>query len=107
MSRSYKKHPIIKDNGRGKKKDKRFANRAVRNTRELSEKGNSFKKCFCSYGITDWKGGSYTWEELWEEIKNSDEDMRFFYEHVLKRPYTKSKRNEKELQREFHKMIGK
>ena len=51
MSRSFKKTHIVKDHTKGMK---RFANKAVRNTLELSS-GSSFKKVFCSYDISDYK----------------------------------------------------
>lgn len=107
MSRSWKKTPITKDNGRGKKEWKRFANRKVRNTRELAEKGRGFKKCFCSYDIVDWKFANYSWEEVWKEIIESEKNMKYFYEKILGKPYTREKKTKKELQREFHKIIGK
>lgn len=45
MSRSYKKHPIIKDGGRSSKKSKRFANKKVRrNIDKLPQKEKPIKK---------------------------------------------------------------
>jgi len=58
MSRSYKKNPIIKDNGKGKKDMKAIANRAVR--RKLNDPeyeiadGKAYKKEFESWNIADY-----------------------------------------------------
>lgn len=35
MSRSYKKHPVLKDSSHGHKKDKRYANKKSRKCRNL------------------------------------------------------------------------
>lgn len=106
MSRSYKKTPITTDHGRSTSISKRWANKKVRNTEDV-QNGGSFKKAFCSYDICDWKFGEYSWEETWEEINKSEENMKYFYENVLGIPYTKKEKNKKELMREFHKRIGK
>lgn len=53
MSRSYKKHPRVKDSA--SKNMKRFANKKVRRrSKELPKKGKSYKKVFQSYDISDW-----------------------------------------------------
>ena len=56
MSRSYKKTPIIKDNGRSKKVQKRFANRRVRNYIKHNDigKGKQYRKLFDSWEIADY-----------------------------------------------------
>ena len=57
MSRSFKKVPIIKDNGKSKKKQKQIASRSVR--RKMSDpeheigNGNAYKKATESYDIAD------------------------------------------------------
>lgn len=53
MSRSYKKHPIVKDNGKGKKKSKRFANHTVRRDKDTPLKGGNYKKMSESWEIAD------------------------------------------------------
>lgn len=53
MSRSYKKHPRVKDEAN--KNMKRFANKKVRTNQDtFPSKGNSFKKIFESWNISDW-----------------------------------------------------
>jgi len=106
MSKSFKNIPMTRDTGKYTYRDKRNANRSVRNTENIQD-GSSFKKCFNSYDISDYKYGSYTWEEAWEEINKSEEDMQHFYEYVLPKPYLKKPLNEKELKRKFYKMISK
>lgn len=106
MSRSYKKIPITTDHGKYTYQDKRNANKKVRHTEDLPD-GGSFKKVFNSYDIRDYSWGNYTWEEVWKEVNESEEKARYFYEVILRMPYTKEPKNEKELQRAFHKRIGK
>lgn len=70
MGKSVKKTPIIKDNGKGKKKDKALANRATR--RKLKDPdfsipdGKSYKKEYESYRIADYVC-RWTKEEAIEE----------------------------------------
>jgi len=52
MSRSYKKHPIIKDGGKSKKIGKKYANRKVRRAKDLVD-GCMYKNVFCRYDICD------------------------------------------------------
>lgn len=59
MSRSFKKTPINKDTGKYTYQDKRNANRSVRNTEHIQD-GGSFKKCFCSYNISDCRDEYFT-----------------------------------------------
>lgn len=106
MSRSYKKIPLTKDSGKGKRFQKRKANKAVRKTGDLQD-GGSFKKCSCSYDICDWKWGEYTWEEVWDDINTSDIRMKEFYENILKKPYIKNETNKKKFQQEFYRRVGK
>lgn len=89
MSRSYKKTPIIKDSSKTKRIDKRNANKSVRHNKDLSGKGNGYKKCFESYDINDYYYGSYSLSETVNDIVNCN--------------YIKPK----DYLREFHKRIGK
>ena len=54
MSRSRKKFPMVKDNGRSKTWQKRQANKKVRNTEDI-EDGKAYKKEYNSWNICDWK----------------------------------------------------
>ena len=102
MSRSYKKHPIVTDKGKYTYQDKRHASKAVRNSKNVSN-GGSYKKCFCSYDIQDYFYGEYSWEEAWEELNTREDTPNSFYfpSSKVKSP------SKKDLQREFHKKIGK
>jgi hypothetical protein len=51
MSRSRKKHPVIRDCTPGAKK---IANRRVRRTLDIPN-GKSYRKVFCSWDIHDWR----------------------------------------------------
>lgn len=51
MSRSYKKHPRVKDPAN--KFMKRYANKKVRHTLDIPN-GKAYKKVFESYDISDW-----------------------------------------------------
>jgi hypothetical protein len=51
MSRSRKKHPIIKDHNKGMK---RIANHKVRRTLDVPN-GKAYRKIFGSYDICDWR----------------------------------------------------
>ena len=53
MSRSFKKTPIVKDNSRGRKKDKRFANKKVRNTTSVAN-GKQYRKYYNPWDIYDY-----------------------------------------------------
>jgi hypothetical protein len=50
MSRSRKKHPVIRDYNPG---TKRIANRRVRRTPDIAD-GNAYRKVFNSWDIHDW-----------------------------------------------------
>lgn len=54
MSRSYKKTPIIKDNGRSKKWSKRQANKVVRKSNDIANY-MQYKKAYDSWDVCDWK----------------------------------------------------
>ena len=54
MSRSRKKHPILKDGGKSSKSQKKMANRAVRNYKEEIPSGSAYKKVYPSYDINDY-----------------------------------------------------
>lgn len=54
MSRSYRRTPVVKDMGRRKRIEKRFANKRVRNTGALSS-GADYKRVYCSWNICDWR----------------------------------------------------
>lgn len=55
MSRSYKKHPILKDNGKSKKYGKQLANRKVRHSELSGGKSNDYKKCYESWDVYDFR----------------------------------------------------
>jgi hypothetical protein len=52
MSRSYKKHPFVKDPAN--KFMKRYANKKVRRTPNIPN-GKAYKKVFESWDISDWR----------------------------------------------------
>lgn len=106
MSRSYKSVPIRKDTGKYTYQDKRNANKSVRNTNEIQD-GGSFKKCFCSYDISDSQHNLWTWEEARKYVAEADYYMKQFYKYTLKKPYIKESKTKKDLQREFYKIISK
>lgn len=74
MSRSFKKtyktYPCVKDSA--SKSSKRLANKKVRHTKDISN-GGSYKKCYESYDISDYKW-SWTRQEAIDEYNNMDED---------------------------------
>jgi hypothetical protein len=53
MSRSYRKTPIVKDNGKHKQYAKRQANKKVR--KSVCSNGCNYKKVFESWDVMDWK----------------------------------------------------
>ena len=83
MSRSYKKHPIIKESSRGSNKlRKRIANKAVRHHKGELNNGAQYKKIYSSYDISDYSF-SYTWDE-WKDYRGDsqterDNWERFYY----------------------------
>lgn len=68
ISRSFKKTPITKDNARGRKKDKRHANKKVRNTSEVSN-GKQYRKVYNTWDIYDYCShcSLNSWLKSWEE----------------------------------------
>ena len=74
MSRSFKKtyktDPCVKDSA--SKLSKRLANKKVRRTKDIPN-GGSYKKCYDSYDISDYKR-SWTRQEAIDEYNNMDED---------------------------------
>lgn len=75
MSRSYRKHPIVKDGGRSKKEDRTLANRIVR--RKLNNldyeiaDGKAYKKEFESWNIADYIS-MWTKEEAIKEYERDE-----------------------------------
>ena len=72
MSRSYKKFPVCKQ--QANKDSKRFANKAVRRTKDIPN-GGSYKKCFESYNICDW---CYIWTKQ-DAIDDWNESLYHYY----------------------------
>lgn len=64
MSRSYKKSPYVVD--KKNKKDKRLANKKVRNTAWIAN-GMGYKKVYETWDICDWK-----WRYDPREIEEND-----------------------------------
>ena len=83
MSRSYRKNPIIKDNGKSKKEMKSLANRKVR--RKLNDSdfnisnGNAYKKEFESWDIADFIS-RWTKEDAIKEYESKSKKYRWFKE---------------------------
>ena len=73
MSRSFKKHPIYKDDN-FVKSGKKFAKRRVRrlDLEELPMKGNAYKKYYPQYDIHDWIE-YWDWREACEWYHNHPE----------------------------------
>lgn len=91
MSRSYKKHPFYTDGSPGTTKEsKKFANKKVRNTKNLPN-GGAYKKTFESYNIHDY-ANRWTWEEAKEVWERGDKEylrkqyptLKDFYRFWLK-----------------------
>ncbi len=70
MSRSYKKHPRVKDSA--SKNMKRFANKKVRRTKEVPS-GKAYKKLFESWDISDWNW-RWTRQEAIHDWETADEN---------------------------------
>jgi len=77
MSRSYKKHAIIKDHNKGMKT--LAAQRLRRKDLEAVPNGNAYKKMFDQYSICDFKYG-YT---LQEYLVSENKLCRMFKERDL------------------------
>lgn len=74
MSRSYKKTPIIKDNGGGKKFAKKIANKRIRTKLKQDIEignGNEFKKHSESWDIADYVS-RYTEHEAIEDYNTNN-----------------------------------
>ena len=67
MSRSYKKHPYVKDPA--DKRMKRYANKKVRHTKDIPN-GKAYKKVFNSWAISDYQW-IWTKEDAIREYKNA------------------------------------
>lgn len=80
MSRSYKKHPIIKY--AGCKDYKKIYNRKLRRTTNIDDipNGNAYKKMNESWNINDITSWC-SWEacKRWESIENTPEEYRWWY----------------------------
>lgn len=83
MSRSYRKNPIVKDNGKSKKEMKSLANRKVR--RKLNDPdfniadGKAYKKEFESWDIADFIS-RWTKEDAIKEYESKSKKYRWFKE---------------------------
>lgn len=53
MSRSYKKNPVYTDSTKGRKTQKRWANKKIRRYKKYISNGNFYRKIFESYEIHD------------------------------------------------------
>lgn len=91
MSRSYKKHPFVKDPAN--KFMKRYANKKVRRTPNIPN-GKAYKKVFESWDISDWRWWwdkqnaihDYYDDDLW--YKNEYETLEeylIYWEKCVKR----------------------
>ena len=82
MSRSYKKHPRVKDPAN--KFMKKYANKKVRRTPDIPN-GKAYKKVFESYDISDWCW-IWTKEEAIQNWTNARPDswVREHYETLEK-----------------------
>ena len=54
MSKSYKKHPYLKESSQHTKYGKKFANRKVRKSEETLQH-KDYKKQYCSWEISEYK----------------------------------------------------
>lgn len=83
MGKSYRKNPIVKDNGKSKKEMKSLANRKVR--RKLNDPdfniadGKAYKKEFESWDIADFIS-RWTKEDAIKEYENKSKKYRWFKE---------------------------
>jgi len=74
MSRSYKRNPIVKDDKRNKRRDKRMASKAAR--RKSLCNGCMYKKVYNSYNINDHRLGLWWLGDISDYFKGG---IRFFY----------------------------
>lgn len=83
MSRSYRKNPIVKDNGKSKKEMKSLANRKVR--RKLNDPdfniadGKAYKKEFESWDIADFIS-RWAKEDAIKEYESKSKKYHWFKE---------------------------
>lgn len=81
MSRSYKKNPIIKDNGKGKKDKKAIANSRVRNQLKNEDyiiaNGCAYKKEYESWNIADYVF-RFTEDEARHHYEEMSKDSKWF-----------------------------
>jgi len=76
MSRSYKHNPVVKDDKRNKRRDKRVASKAARRT--ICSNGCYYKRVYSSYNINDWKYS--LWRLMLQNYRPiTVEDIRFFF----------------------------
>lgn len=81
MSRSYKSHPYVKDNKRGRKSAKRQANKKVRRFHKELSNGKSYRKVYNPWQIYDW----YYYYPLsdakrWDEKYDTDTSVKHWYQ---------------------------
>lgn len=82
MSRSRKKHPVVKDYSRGgTRKSKQLASRVVRRYPHTIADGSSYRKLYESWNICDWKFSTYWmgdnegyWEKKFKRKQNTISD---------------------------------
>lgn len=88
MSRSYKQHPIVKDNGKSKKVGKNLANKMVNTYIQRAvdgdmpmPQGSSYKKIYDSWKIADWtfRCTEQEWREKYYKYLNSPDDYEREY----------------------------
>lgn len=86
MSRSYKKHPYLKESSPHTKYGKRFANKRVRNSNDTLQH-RDYKKQYCSWEISDYRfymskqevideffksrNGEYHWMKKFKTLKEA------------------------------------
>lgn len=80
MSRSYKKHPRVKDSAN--KFMKKYANKKVRHAKDIPS-GKAYKKVFESWDISDWNW-IWTKEEAikeWYKAQTDPKEYNWIREH--------------------------
>lgn len=76
MSRSYKKHPYLKESSPHTKHGKRFANKRVRNSDDTLQH-RDYKKQYCSWEISDYKFYMSKQEVIDEFFASRDEEYHW------------------------------
>ena len=89
MSRSFKKHPYVKDGGpEGRKFAKKLANKKVRRSANIGN-GKAYRRVFEPYDIHDWTS-YWPWPEAKDWYEKNKEDiywlrkfptLKSFYRH--------------------------